>query len=152
VQLRAGQTAFLDGHGWEIGGVGTEYMVYTGFIAELQSLLQGSSSNPSAIPGYIASGTRCRVVPPELYKIDFSISVIMRYGGNVNQVIEQIRFVVQEYMNSLGPGQTMFISDLYSRLKAGVRQAEAFNILSPVGNVSSPNPRISLRAGNVGVI
>jgi hypothetical protein len=156
IQLKAGQTEISPGDVWVIGDADTPYNVYTGFIQELQALLEGDSSNPTTTPGYRAAGTRVAVLPPTSFPVDLQINVILSTSAVVPDVVAAVKDQVSLYFLSLGPGDTAFVSQLYARLQTSIENLVALQILdalgSPAQDYSAPSPRTSLRAGIITVV
>lgn len=151
IQLKEGQTDFSPGDSWEIGGSGSEFFVYTGFVRELQATIEGDPSNPTETPGYRAQGTRVRVVPPDAETIPFTVNAILETGAVIDDVKSQITSAIQTFLLELGPGDTLYLSQLYKRLQDSVANATAFTILNPGADYAPSSPRRSLRAGNITV-
>lgn len=151
IQLIGGQADFSPGDGWEIGGADTPYNVYTAFIAELQAEIEGSASNPTGVPGYRAAGTRVRVVPPDPQELNFTINVILETGAVVDDVKATAADAVENFLLELGPGDTLFLSQLYTVLQQSIPGLVALTILNPSADFAPSSPRKSLRAGTITV-
>jgi uncharacterized phage protein gp47/JayE len=112
------------GYTWEI----SDYRVYTGFISELQSEIEGDVDNASVLTGFRASGTRCVVKIAE--KQDFSCEVFLSadVGYLFDPIEVQVRTAIVDFVNNLAPSEPLYISDLIAQCKdvEGVRDIKFF--------------------------
>lgn len=97
-----------------------DYTVYTGFIAELQAVLFGTSTNALSGLGWMAAGCRVRVVPPTPAYARFSVNIVLFDGFDFATVSAQVEAVLTEYCSSLGPGVAFLVMDALSALRQGV--------------------------------
>lgn len=105
-----------DGDEWAV----SDYSVYTGFISELQAVLNGTSTHPLTGLGWIAAGCRVRVMPPTTNGIRFSLNLVLVDGANFTTVSAQCEAVLDEYLDSLGPGVPFLLMDAYNALRVNV--------------------------------
>lgn len=105
-----------NGDTWEVSG----YQVFTGFIAELQAVLNGTSSSTLTGLGWIAAGCRVRVKPPTSNGIRFCLNLVIVDGADFVTVSGQVEDVLTEYLASLGPGVPFLIMDAYNALRVNV--------------------------------
>jgi uncharacterized phage protein gp47/JayE len=151
IQLKDAQADFSPGDDWEIGGASAPYSVYTGFISELQAEIEGNAADPEQ-PGWRALGTRVRVVPPDPQTLAFTINVILPTGAVVDDVIASVQTAVETFLLELGPGETLYLSQLYTRIQQSVPALTAVTIHNPSADFAPSSPRKSLRAGAITVI
>ena len=111
---------------WAISG----YDVFTGFIAELQSVILGTSTNALTGFGWADAGVRVRVMPPVQDLIRISLNIALQDGADSDAVIVQCEDVLREYCASLGPGQQFQLMNASAALAtiSGLRNA-TFNAL-----------------------
>jgi hypothetical protein len=153
IQLRDEQTLLSPGDTWAVGDSETPYRVYGGYIAELQNIVEGSSSDPTTFPGKRAAGCQVRVLPPTTISVNVKVNLILKPGVVVTDAILATKSVIEEHFFSLGPGQIMYISDLYQRLENELSAfIEAVHILEPTSDYAPTSPKISLRAGTITVV
>jgi hypothetical protein len=149
IELLDGQTAFSPGDGWSIAG--TDYQVYTGFIRSLQALIEGSSTDPLALPGLRASGTRVKAMPPDSQGLDFVINMILVIGTDFDTAKTAVENTVIAYLASLGPGAPFFESQLIDLLH-NIDGIDAVEIIAPGVHQLFPNTgRKSFRLGSIQV-
>lgn len=115
-----------DGTTWQISA----YSVYTGFIAELQAVVLGKSTNALTGYGWADGGQRVRVMPPVVNLIYISLNIALEPGADTDTVVTQCEDVLREYCASLGPGEQFQLMDAYAALNTivGLRNA-TFNAL-----------------------
>lgn len=104
--------------------------VYTGFIAELQAIIEGSASAPGLLPGWRASGVRVRVRPPRLQYTPFDILVVAEDDYDLDKVEARVRDGVMAFMQSLPPGEPLLVQfDLSAAIHQidGVKNAKFRN-------------------------
>lgn len=133
------------------------YRVFTGFINELQREIEGDSSSFNRLTGFRAAGTRILVRPVDPEYISLDISILPTLSANY-RVLEQLVITSAErYINSLSPGDTLYISKLVETLSAlsGVRD---IRILEPgtttfAENIAPSSPRsvLRVRAGGLNI-
>lgn len=102
------------------------YDVYTGPVAELQSLIQGDPTDPGGSPGNIAAGCRVRVVPPDPQYLTYSINLVVEDGADLAAVRLVLIDEIVAYHQDLSNGETLRINDL----------ARALMLLDDVKNVT----------------
>lgn len=89
-----------DGDTWSMYG----HKVYTGYLAELQAYLRAYSYH---------TGTRVRVIPPELQQITLSARIRVAAGYNINTIKTALRLVIQDYFRALAPGEPLIMHELH---------------------------------------
>lgn len=152
VQLIDGQTDITPGDTWVIGDSKSPYNVYTGFIAELQAVIEGQASSPTINFGKRDAGVQVRVVPPTTYDIPVTVNLILKVGVIVDDAVSATKTAIEEFFIRLGPGDTLYLSDLYATLEASLSEyIEAVDVITPADNFSPVDSRTSLRAGTIEV-
>jgi hypothetical protein len=105
---------FDPGDTWEI----SDYDVYTGVIRELQTAVEGAVSDPLERPGWRASGTRVRVVPPVVQWVVFDM--LLRIEAGTVDIDEVRNLVIDEtiaFLQGLAPGAILFLDALTCALR-----------------------------------
>lgn len=93
------------------------YRVFTGsLIPELQSAIEGNLDNPVSSPGLRAAGTRVRVLPPSVQPIDFDVMITPLNGVSFVDTGRAVIDACVEFVLSLRPGDTLFVSQLIDRV------------------------------------
>lgn len=105
---------FDPGDTWEI----SDYEVYTGLIRDIQTVVEGSISDPLERPGWRASGTRVRVLPPNIEWVVFDF--ILRIAAGTTNITELRDLAIDEtiaFMQGLAPGEILFLDALTCALR-----------------------------------
>jgi uncharacterized phage protein gp47/JayE len=136
---------------------GDQYRVFTGVIAGLQNRIEGSTSDPTGDPGWRAAGTRVRVRPATVQNVDMTMHIVPRAGITLSDLTLQVSDDVGAYLQSLGPGETLYLAQLISSLISGISGLLSLRIYNsgttiPLGDVEPLSGRRSLRLGALDVI
>jgi len=84
------------------------YQVYTGPIAEIQSLIEGDPSNPESSGGWRAGGTRIQVRAPETLFLDLDIQVFIEGGLDFSLMEADISEQITAFTSELKTGAPLF--------------------------------------------
>lgn len=121
----------IAGDVWEIStdANGEQYQVYTGLVAEMQQRIEGDPSNPAERPGWRAAGTRVRVVPAQVEWVSFDVRILPESGTAIADLTGTVRSEAVRFLQSLAPGDTLFIAQLIEHLMgiAGLASVTLFN-------------------------
>lgn len=130
------ETAFPDGL-TVLDLVEVEYEWYTGLIAEAQKIINGDSTDWANYPGYKALGTQVFVLAPTVTNliVQALITPDPVYGGDIAELRLKVKSAILRYVNSLGIGDSVLISELYYAIQSvpGVHDAV---LIEPPGNVA----------------
>jgi len=88
------------------------YKYYTELIAEAHKVVDGSSTNSISFPGIRASGTAVEILAPLIKTINLNLTVESKEGVGLNSIKNPVRSVVSSYINSLGVGKPVVLSEL----------------------------------------
>ena len=95
--------------------IGTDgYRYYTGLLAKVQKVVDGYDPDPTNYPGYKAAGTQIEVVPPLNYHTLVDVVVATNGGININSISDSVKLAILNYINGLGVGQDIIISEITS--------------------------------------
>jgi len=114
-QIYVPEGVLTPGDVWSIGAqddVGTQYRVYMGIIAAVQTLIGGSPSSPSRRPGLRAAGTRVRVRPPTLQKLLLDVHITPVSGVALGDISHIVINDIVSFSQALAPGATLYVSQL----------------------------------------
>lgn len=140
------------GDTWEISG----YRVYTGYIAELQSEIEGDTSNAAVLSGFRAAGTRVVVCAPTRQIVRFDIALQVAVGQNYNDVERTLRIALAGYISSIPPGSPLYVSTLYAVARGvfGVQDISFFRrgTSEPLTNAYPDSPRSALRTDSSSIV
>ena len=124
----------------------TDYQVYTGAIAEIQSVIEGDPSDPGKFPGYRPAGCRVRVAIPTVHFIDqgMTVDITTAPGIALVDIEADIKDHIVDVVHALGPGESLRLAAITSRLFQ-LESIENVVIEKPVSDVSPPSRRHVLR-------
>lgn len=121
------------------------FLRYTGLVARVQRLIEGSPSNPSLYPGYRPAGCRVIVRLPLLqYVGGMEINLTLNEGLFVSDFQEEVRLEVANIVAELAPGESLKRAEIISRLM-GLSYINNVEITSPTDDVDAVSARHSLR-------
>lgn len=108
-----GEFQIIDSTGLASGAsVVTNYDFYTNLIASVQKVLEGDPSNPTAFPGYKASGIFLNVEAPILRRITIRASISVEHGYTEADVAPNVIIAMTNYIRTLGIGEDVIRSKL----------------------------------------
>lgn len=128
----------------------SKYNKWVGLPAELQAVIEGDVQDPLNFPGYRAAGCRVRVVAPQTTFVSFYVNVVPTYGRDLASVTSDVKNAIIQYMATLGPGETLFISRLIDRIMDNsdvltVRFFSGDDVATAAADRSPATPRHVLR-------
>jgi uncharacterized phage protein gp47/JayE len=105
------------------------YKYYTGLLATVQKIVDGADEDPVNYPGYRAAGTQIEVIPPLIKRVSINIVVKPKNGVSINTISNSIITTILTYLNSLGVGQDIILSEIIRRTMdiEGVESAKMSN-------------------------
>lgn len=93
------------------------YQYSTGLAAYIQRLVNGDSTDFADFPGLRAMGTKCVVTVPNVVIRTFTIKVVAARGFTDAQLRSPVQVAVQTYVNSLGIGDNVILSEIIRLVK-----------------------------------
>lgn len=134
-----------------LGSVGA-YTYSRGLAAYAQRLVNGDKADLDNFPGIKALGTACRVIAPTVVTPTITIQVVTASGLSDADLASTVQSVVQSYVNSLGIGQSVLISEI-TRLVKGLSGVNDCKVLSPTANFTVTDGQIArMNASDVVVV
>lgn len=103
----------MAGYTWTVDG----YNVYTGFISELQRIIEGWETLTGRTPGWRGSGCRVRVQAPTPQAVDFEGVIVVSAGYDFNEVRERTVQAIIAFLRTIPPGQPLIMFRLYQALR-----------------------------------
>jgi len=94
------------------------YQYSTGLAAYVQRLVNGDATDFVDFPGLRAMGTKCVVTVPNVVTRTFTIKVVAARGFTDAQLKSPVQVAVQTYINSLGIGDNVILSEIIRLVKA----------------------------------
>ena len=108
------------------------YIYYTGLLRTVQRIIDGFEPDPETFPGRRAVGGAIEILPPLIRRITLSIDIATDEGVNLGEISNEIRTTIINYINNLGVGRDVILSEIIARVMRirGVA-ASTFNIPDP---------------------
>ena len=88
------------------------YLYYTGLLRTVQRIIDGYEPDSLTYPGRRAVGGLIEILPPLIKRIQVSIEVTTKEGVNLNEISNDIKSAVIRYVDSLGVGQDVILSEI----------------------------------------
>lgn len=110
------------------------YKVYSGLVREAHRVIDGLATNPILYPGTKAMGAQIEVNPPLIKNIQLAMQVRPKDGVTINSISEIIKSTVAGYVNGLGVGKPVVISEIIRIVQGlpGVYSVAVTSTLPPV--------------------
>ena len=120
------------------------YTYSRGLAAFAQRLVNGDRTAVTDFPGIKALGTQCLIIVPTIVIPSITIQVITVSGLTDADLRATVQSVVQAYVNSLGIGVSVLLSEITRLVKslAGVRDCR---VLLPTANIVIPDGSMARR-------
>jgi uncharacterized phage protein gp47/JayE len=108
------------------------YTYYTGLLRTVQRIVDGFEPDPVSYPGRRAVGGIIETLPPLIKRVVVSIEVTTNEGVNLNEITNDIKSAIIDYIDGLGVGEDVILSEIIVKVMGitGVA-AVTFNVPSP---------------------
>lgn len=106
------------------------YLYYTGLLRKVQRIIDGFEPDATNFPGRKAVGSLIEVLPPLPRRVNISIDVTTRDGVNLSEISDEITSVIINYVQNLGVGQDVILSDITVRVKS-IDGVQAVTFITP---------------------
>jgi uncharacterized phage protein gp47/JayE len=117
------------------------YLYSSGLAAYVQRAVNGDRTDFDTFPGIRAAGTKVVLRAPAVIASTFIIKIIPKRGFSDAQVGDGVRETVQAYVNSLGIGENVYVSEVI-RLIKGLADIEDVTMIAPTTNLTVPSGQI----------
>lgn len=107
------------------------YLYYVGLMRTVQRVIDGYEPDSSTYPGRRAVGSTIELLPPLIKKISMVLKIATRDGVNLNDVTNDIKSTIINYVASLGVGEDVVLSEVIRRVK-NITGIDAVTFTSPV--------------------
>lgn len=127
------------------------YTYSRGLAAYAQRIINGDRTDLADFPGLKSLGTQCRVVAPTIVIPDITIQIVTQGLADAD-LASTVQSVVQSYVNGLGIGQQVLLSEII-RLVKGITGVADCAIIFPNANITVQDgqlPRVN--ASNITVV
>lgn len=108
------------------------YTYYTGLLRTVQRIVDGFEPDASTYPGRRAVGGVIEILPPLIKRVSVSVEVTTNEGVNLNEITNDIKSAIIDYIDGLGVGQDVILSEIIVKIMSitGVA-AVTFNVPAP---------------------
>ena len=108
------------------------YTYYTGLLRTVQRIVDGFEPDQVTYPGRRAVGGIIETLPPLIKRVSVSIEVTTNEGVNLNEITNDIKSAIIDYIDELGVGEDVILSEIIVRVMGitGVA-AVTFNVPAP---------------------
>ena len=90
------------------------YQFWTGLKRTTQRVVDGYEPDPTNFPGVRASGAQIEVREPQIQRVGLQLKVKTSKGVSLQSISDSIKSAVAGYINSLGLGQDVILSQVVS--------------------------------------
>lgn len=91
------------------------YTYYTGLVKTVQTVIDGSKTDPVNFPGVRAAGVVVLVETPVIHRITVRLSITAQSGFVEANLVPQVREAVEAYISSLGIGEDVIQAEIIQR-------------------------------------
>lgn len=112
------------------------YKYYTGLLRTVQRLVDGFEPDIASYPGKKAVGGFIELLPPLPHRVTLSIDVTTNVGINLNEITNEIRNVIIDYVDDLGVGDDVVLSEIIANVMA-IRGVGAVTFIDPAPSEES---------------
>ena len=114
--------------------VTAEYSWYVGLLSEVQKIIDGDSLDSANYPGYRAAGILVYALPPTVYYLTVSCTVVVLDGYDVATVQAGVKTALMRYVNGLGVNGDVVLTKLIGAAQ-GVAGVYDVAFTTPIENV-----------------
>lgn len=107
------------------------YLYYTGLLRKVQRIIDGFEPDAINYPGRKAVGSLIEVLPPLPRRVTVAIDVTTQDGVNLSEISDEITSAIINYVDSLGVGQDVILSDIIVRVK-NIDGVAAVTFITPI--------------------
>lgn len=106
------------------------YLYNTGLLRTVQRTVDGFEPNPEEFPGHKAVGGTIEIMPPLIKKVKISLTVTTGEGININDVSNEAKSAIINYVNNLKVAEDVILSRIVVAVM-GIKGVDAVTFVSP---------------------
>lgn len=110
------------------------YTYYTGLLRTVQRIVDGFEPDTLTYPGRRAVGSAIEILGPLPKRVAIALDIVTKEGVNVNEISNDIKSAIIDYVDDLGVGDDVILSEIT------VRVMEVSGVESVV--FTTPNPNV----------
>ena len=115
------------------------YTYYTGLMRTVQRIVDGFEPDSITYPGRRAVGGFIEPLPPLIKRITMTLQVTTNEGVNLNEVTNDIKSGIINYVNQLGVGEDAILAEVVVRVM-NISGVEAVTVSSPLATTEGRIP------------
>ena len=130
------------------------YLYYTGLLQQVQRIVDGFEPNSTTYPGQRAVGAAIETLPPLVLRITLNINVTTNVGVNLGDISNNIKSVIINYVQGLGVGQDVILSEIIAQVMniVGVAAVTFTTPIPSTERITVPfNTRADVEAADIGI-
>jgi hypothetical protein len=128
--------------------IGTDgYTYYTGLLQKVQWTVDGYEPDITDYPGQRGLGTSVETLPPLPFQVNLSLNIVTNAGVNLGDVSNNITSVIINYIDGLGVGDSIILSQIISDVQ-GVTGVASVVFTNPLPSTAS----ITLKSNEKAII
>jgi uncharacterized phage protein gp47/JayE len=135
--------------------IGTDgYTYYTGLLQKVQRIVDGFEPDAADYPGQRAVGAAVETLPPLPYQVNLALNVATNAGVNIGDVSNNIKSTIINYVEGLGVGAPMILSQIIANVQAvkGVASVVFTNPVPSTPSITiSSNEKFIINASNISI-
>lgn len=93
------------------------YSYYTGILRKTQRTIDGFEPDAASYPPRRAIGGRIELLPPLVRKISIAVDITTEDGVNINEISNEVRTAIINYVSDRDVGEDVFLSDIIVAIK-----------------------------------
>jgi hypothetical protein len=109
------------------------YLYYTGLLRTVQRIVDGFEPDENTYSGRKAIGGIVEILPPIIKKVYINLDITTNEGVNIDKINSDIKSTVINYVNNLGIGKDVILSEVIRRVKS-IIGIEAVTFITPSPN------------------
>jgi uncharacterized phage protein gp47/JayE len=106
------------------------YLYYTGLLRRVQRIVDGFEPDAQNFPGRRAVGGFIETLPPLIRQVNLSLDITTNEGVNLGDITNNIKSVIINYVQGLGVGQDVILSEIIAEVM-GIRGVAAATFTTP---------------------
>jgi uncharacterized phage protein gp47/JayE len=115
------------------------YTYYTGLMRTVQRIVDGYEPDSITYPGRRAIGGVIETLPPLIKRVTMTLQVTTNKGVNLNDVTNDIKSAIINYINQLGVGADVITAEVIVKVM-GISGVEAVTVSSPLATTEGRIP------------
>lgn len=106
------------------------YLYYTGLLRKVQRIIDGFEPDATNFPGRKAVGSLIETLPPLPRRVTIAVDVTTQDGVNLSEISDEITSAIINYVQDLGVGEDVILSDIIVRVK-NIDGVQAVTFITP---------------------